>query len=219
MNEYILGDAFDHLPNYPADSVSLLFTSVPDLSETHKEKNSIDFYKKFLDAFIEHATRLVKKDGFIVLSQTDRKMKGKIIPKHNEFINLLNEKNWHLKDYKILVKDRVDKINLYRLNFSHVLIFTKQGKISADKRKGQYLKDVWVYPYPKGVAFDQSYSDFIVKTFSNENELVFDPFAGRGTVVKSCLKLNRFCIGVEFDKDIYDRQYVYGNKLTTFAEK
>jgi len=213
INKYILGDAFQYLPQLKDQSVDLLFTSVPDLSEVKGKKESVEFYMKFLDKFVLQANRIIKKDGFIVLSQTDRRFKGQIIPKHNEFINRFCSIGFKLKDYKIMVKDSVDKKNLFRLNYSHVLIFTKNGKIPTEKRKGKYLTDVWVYPYPNGSQFDQSYSDMIVSTFTNKDDYVVDPFAGRGTVLRSCITLNRKYLGIEYDKNIYDKNYVSGGNL------
>lgn len=212
MNQYILGDAFDYFPMIPSESVDLIFTSVPDLSEVKGEKNSLKYYQIFMAQFVSEACRIVNPKGFIVLSQTDRRMNGMIIPKHNEFINRFTNNGFILKDYKILVKDSVDKKSLFKLNYSHVLIFTKKGKIPTAKRKDKYLEDVWVYPYPKGVAFDQDYSNLIVKTFSNKDDFVVDPFAGRGTVIKSCIDMGRKYLGIEYDKKIYNKQYIMGDK-------
>ena len=43
----------------------------------------------------------------------------------------------------------------------------------------------------------------ILKVHSNENDLVFDPFAGSGTTAVACKDLNRNFIGSEIDKNYY----------------
>lgn len=40
-------------------------------------------------------------------------------------------------------------------------------------------------------------ADKIIKTFTNENDLVIDPFGGLGTTLMSCIKNNRKCYSVE----------------------
>ena len=44
-------------------------------------------------------------------------------------------------------------------------------------------------------------SDMIIKSFSSTGDTIMDPFAGSGTSLKSALKQNRKCIGVEINKD------------------
>ncbi|MEM2920471.1 MAG: DNA methyltransferase [Candidatus Nitrosocaldus sp.] len=44
----------------------------------------------------------------------------------------------------------------------------------------------------------------VIKSFSNENDLVLDPLAGTGTTIEASLILNRRIIAVEKDKEVYD---------------
>lgn len=45
--------------------------------------------------------------------------------------------------------------------------------------------------------------NYFVKTFSNVDDLVFDPFMGSGTTGVSCLELNRNFIGCELDEKYF----------------
>lgn len=213
IRQYLNKDAFKVCKDLDDGTVDLLFTSVPDMSNMQGEykKEDEESYNTFLDTFLTEATRLVHKKGFIILCQTDRKVKGRILSKHVKFINELTSRGFLLKDYKIMIKDKLNKVNLYRLNYSHVLIFTKNGTIPSNKRRGNYLNDVWVYPYPKGMFFDIEFARLIVDTFTrNDTDFVFDPFAGRGTVCKACLDLNRPFLGTELDSKTYNYDFVYG---------
>ena len=40
--------------------------------------------------------------------------------------------------------------------------------------------------------------------FTNENDIVFDPFVGSGTTIESCLRNNRFCVGFEIQPEYCD---------------
>jgi len=41
----------------------------------------------------------------------------------------------------------------------------------------------------------------IILVSSNENDLILDPFAGSGTSLRVCQKINRKCIGIEINPD------------------
>lgn len=46
--------------------------------------------------------------------------------------------------------------------------------------------------------------EWLIKTYSNENETILDPFAGSGSVGNGCVNLNRNFIGCELNKDYFD---------------
>ena len=48
-----------------------------------------------------------------------------------------------------------------------------------------------------------SLMDWILNTYSNENDLVLDPTMGSGTTGESCVRLNRRFIGIEKDKKYF----------------
>lgn len=45
--------------------------------------------------------------------------------------------------------------------------------------------------------------EYLVKTYTNENDVVLDPTMGSGTTGVACIKLNRRFIGIELDPDYY----------------
>lgn len=53
-------------------------------------------------------------------------------------------------------------------------------------------------------TFPEGLVDFFVKSFTNENDIVLDPFAGSGTVGIVCEKLNRSFILMEKKEEYYD---------------
>lgn len=58
-------------------------------------------------------------------------------------------------------------------------------------------KNETIHPavFPEKLAFDH------ILSWSNENDLVLDPFMGSGTTALACLKANRRCIGIEISKE------------------
>jgi site-specific DNA-methyltransferase (adenine-specific) len=47
--------------------------------------------------------------------------------------------------------------------------------------------------------------EYLVKTYTNENDLVLDNCIGSGTTAISCINTNRKCIGIEKDKEYFDK--------------
>jgi site-specific DNA-methyltransferase (adenine-specific) len=46
--------------------------------------------------------------------------------------------------------------------------------------------------------------EYLVNTYSNENEIVFDPFTGSGTTAVACIRHNRRFIGIEKERKYFD---------------
>lgn len=83
-------------------------------------------------------------------------------------------------------------------------------KLSKIKTVGQYSRrhNVWDIPvgqnktkhpavFPLQLAIDH------IKTWSNENDIVLDPFMGSGTTGVACKQLNRNFIGYEINEDYF----------------
>ncbi len=57
-----------------------------------------------------------------------------------------------------------------------------------------------LHPTQKPVAL----CEYLIKTYTNEGEIVLDNTIGSGTTAVACQNTNRQCIGIEKDKSIYD---------------
>ena len=112
MENLINDDCFNILPNIEESLVQLLFTSVPDINDLGFDANQ-EQYIEFLNKALLQFCRITKDTGFIVLCQSDRKMKGKIFSKHSYIINKMEELDYVLKDYKIVVKNNIESNLLY----------------------------------------------------------------------------------------------------------
>lgn len=47
----------------------------------------------------------------------------------------------------------------------------------------------------------------VIKGFSSTNDIVIDPFVGSGSTIDACLRLNRYSIGIEINKDYCNIAY------------
>ena len=158
--------------------------------------------------------RITKDEGFVVISQTDRKINGEILPNHITYHQAMIRNGFKLKDYKIMVRNTpVEKRDMYYFNYQHTLVFTKKGTI---KRGGDWLKNILVYETKrlgniKGpfnlYVWNDNFIKLIVDYLSKENQIVFDPFAGSGIVPWIAKEMKRQYIGVELDKEVFDKSY------------
>ncbi len=57
--------------------------------------------------------------------------------------------------------------------------------------------------------------EYLIKTYTNENDVVFDPFMGSGTTGVACKELNRKFLGVELDKEYFDiaKRRIHNEKI------
>lgn len=121
-------------------------------------------------------------------------------------VNLINDKpnkwagttswgsvNARGKDGKIKKMGKTKVIKEYGVR-------TNIWKIQNQKGFGQSDPDAYNHPAPMP---EQLARDHVI-TWSNEGDIVYDPFMGSGTTGKVCLELNRHFIGSEIDNDYYN---------------
>ena len=88
---------------------------------------------------------------------------------------------------------------------------TKDGNHKQEKRTFREMskRNNWWYLVPQkqeGSAWhpavlQKSIVDDHIRSWSNEGDVVLDPFLGSGTVARSCEELGRRCIGIEISED------------------
>ena len=49
-----------------------------------------------------------------------------------------------------------------------------------------------------------SICEWLIKTYSNENDVVMDFCMGSGSTIIACINTNRNCIGIEMNEEIYN---------------
>jgi DNA modification methylase len=117
--------------------------------------------------------------------------------------------NYVLKDYKIVVKNNIESKDQYIFPYLHLCIFTRDGTIL---RKGEWLRNILVYKMIKSAIgshhdWPEEFVKLIISYLSKEDDLVVDPFAGSGVVPLVARAMNRGYIGIELDKSQYEEMY------------
>lgn len=95
-----------------------------------------------------------------------------------------------------------------------LLVFDSKNAISRKFEKANFdrgtLDDIWNIKRAKkkvdshSAVFPEELVKTILENFSNENDIVYDPFMGTGTTALVSKKLNRRYIGSELTKSYYD---------------
>ena len=216
-NQFVNDDAFNVFPKIDDNCVDLTFTSLPDISQTPFQKD-IAKYQELQNTACDEMSRITKPNGFVVISQTDRKINGEILTNHITYHNAMTRNGFKLKDYKIMVRNYpVDKKDMYYFNYQHCLIFTKKGTI---KRSGEFLKNILVYDTVKMknmkgplqlYVWNEKFIKLMINYLSKDNDKIFDPFAGSGIVQYIAKNLNRQYLGCEISEEVYNESIMKKN--------
>ena len=209
-NQFLRCDASDLMQEVEDKSVDLIFSSLPDISQTHYNTDTVN-YKVFQANVMKQFARMVKDDGFVVVSQTDRKINGEILANHITYSNTLSECGMKMKDYKIVVRNEpVDKRDMYYFNYQQCVIFTRKGTI---KRSGDFLKNILIYNTDRignikgalnSFMWPEPFCKLIIDKLTKEEDKVLDPFAASGIALQVAKEMNRQYLGCEINKEVFD---------------
>lgn len=173
-----------------------VITSPPDFDELGENPDSDAWY----DFLSERLWKIQPHSSLATIFVSDRRYKGETISKDVIIHNVLGD--WLFLTHKIWVKSY--KTNLYRPNFTHILTYSKKKKHG----KTPPIPDVFYDEFHGIGDYTYNFSLDIVKKFilayTDENDVVFDPFIGSGTTALACLQTNRKCIGTELNKTTYE---------------
>jgi len=73
-------------------------------------------------------------------------------------------------------------------------------EFKSPPRNNQFKKDKSYHPTQKPIPL----MEYLIKTYTNENELVLDFTMGSGTTMVACVNTNRKGIGIELDRKYFD---------------
>jgi site-specific DNA-methyltransferase (adenine-specific) len=81
-------------------------------------------------------------------------------------------------------------------------------KLKRNINKGAFPKNVLTFDFDKDRLHPTQKPlellEYLIKTYTNEGDIVLDNTMGSGTTNLACIKLNRKSIGIEKEKQYYD---------------
>ena len=195
----IHGDCLSEMKNIPDGSIDMILCDLP----YGTTKCSWDIIIPF-DKLWEQYSRIIKDNGAIVLFGQE------------PFSSLLRCSN--LKDYKYDIyweKERITNIMQVKKrvgkNIETISVFYKnQCTYNHIDNGTRYPTQVWkfkrdiltsnLHPTQKPVALLEE----LIKTFSNEGDIILDNCMGSGSTGVACMNTNRNFIGIELDEKYFN---------------
>jgi len=204
MNEILQGDCLDLMGKLPSESIDFVFCDYPfNCQDGRKE------YVPFVEATAREFKRLLKTNCVLLVVNNP----ANIVKTLHAF------KEFHHRDTIILTRKGSIR-PAYRFGFQHNQLLTfvngedikykwNGTKVNHDKT---FLTDV--IPYQNGYrgkgkdwhpqAMPYELVARFVEIFSDENDVVLDPFMGSDTTALACVELGRRFIGMEYNQKYVD---------------
>jgi len=180
-----------------------VWTSPPDYAEINLTPIKDD--QKYVEFLSSIYSALTPSNGLITSLVTDRKYQGGILPKHKFLTELMLELGYRLLSHKIWIKGT--SRSLFRLTYAHLLTFGTGQQLGQKQRE----KTFDCADFHLDVFFDKQGRDKdgqpaslitrCIRAHTKRNEVVFDPFMGRGSTAIAAVDCGRYFLGSEIDQE------------------
>tara|TARA_R110002020_G_scaffold414009_1_gene623562 strand:- start:46 stop:774 length:729 start_codon:yes stop_codon:yes gene_type:complete len=222
------GDCLEAMKHIERGSIDAIITDPPYGTTACKWDSVIDF-----ELMWEQLNRIIKPNGAIVLFGSEpfssalrmsniKNYKYDWYLKKTQADGFLNSKKQPLREYELASVFNVKKYNPQFLKVepfkTKVLATGKQSGIHG-KVKNELKYEIRDYKYPKNtIEFKKvkrsdnvhptqkpvALMEYLIKTYTNENETVLDFTCGSGSTGVACVNANRNFIGIEKDENYFN---------------
>lgn len=176
-------------------------------SENHKED-----LLGLMEDVIHNSYRVLNNSGVFVNISTDERINGSLWQKSNDIATIAQKMGFTLFDHIIWSRT---KISLFRVPFSHIMMFKKGKTIppSPSKELSRIFREkIWHIPDSQirkdshGHKFTGALSPkiaaLLISRYSNPGDLIVNPFVGSGTIIAQAESLKRKWIGYEINRGL-----------------
>ena len=205
MIDLLHGDCFELLKDIPDESVDMILTDPPygmnfqsGRRKTKYEKIKGDSNLDWLDDFVDEIYRVSKPNtAHYVFCSFHH------IDKFKQAI----ERKFKIKNILTWVKNNKSMGDLkgdFAPKTEFIIFFHKGRKLINGKRDPNVLefKKTRNELHPTQKPVDMT--EYMIGKFSDEGDVILDPFMGSGTTGVACLNTNRRFIGIELDDDYFN---------------
>lgn len=228
-NSVLLGDCLELMKNIPDKRIDMIFCDLPYGTTQNKWDSVIDFQKLWGEY-----ERIIKDNGAIVLTSqgvftaklilsNEKLFKYKLVWEKSKSTNFLNAKKQPLRKHEdicVFYKNQP----IYNPQMTEGIPYDKG--VRKDQYTGSYgeFKPIRVKSsgerYPTDIVYFKTAEsegkvyhptqkpvaliEYLIKTYTNEGDIVLDNCAGSGTTGVACINLNRKYILMEKEEKYYD---------------
>jgi site-specific DNA-methyltransferase (adenine-specific)/modification methylase len=191
----------DTLGRMEKGSVDVVFTSPPYNRERNDKYDHYDDrikdYFGFLTNIIDESLRVARKNVFfnIMPNYYNRADVYKII---GHYANQLTN---------IFIWEKSNPLPAQGFNITNAYEFVLAfGKLKSNKTytKNHITTSVAIMDKTHKAVMHEDVANFFIANFTQEGDLVYDPFMGTGTTAVACRRLNRNYVGSEIIKEYCD---------------
>ena len=218
------GDCLERMKEIPDGSVDMVLTDPPFQVTQNKWDKIIPF-----DEMWEQLKRIIKPNGAIVLFGCEpfssalrmsnaKDYKYDWVWDKSQVTGFLNAKKQPLRQHELISVFYSKQCNYYPIMTKGKRQLKNTGGKSSNYGKYTYQPHYSEYYYPKSIIkFPQQrikgghptqkpvpLLEYLIKTYTNENETVLDFTFGSCSTGIACLNTNRKFIGIELDDNYFD---------------
>ena len=193
----IQADSQKWLKTIPDNVIPNVLTGICDLNEINL---SLDKYLSFFKNIASSIFQKLSKNGYAIFIQTDRKHNRTWIDKSQILTNIANDKGLKLIWHKIVLLRGVDRTDLHRPTYSHMLCYAYPQMTT-----GAATPDVIPVSkrlYKNGTPLEAAKRSIeFIKRYTKSKHLIIDPFVGQGTIAVLANNVGMDVIGVDIDPE------------------
>jgi len=227
----INADCLEYMKTMEDNSVDLTFTSPPynmnltfingkyvqrnDKQHEFRNKYNNDMDNMTMEEYFEFSKNVI--DQLLRISDIVFYNIQALAGKKLALCKLFGQDAQNIKE--LVIWDKINSIpstnnGVVNSQYEFIIIFEKDQPQRRTFNKYNFergqLNNIWQIKRERsklkghGATFPTELCEKILENFTNENDIVFDPFMGSGTLGVVANKLNRQFIGIERDKEYFD---------------
>jgi hypothetical protein len=194
----VIEGAFSHVPNLPISGIDIFVFDTPSVDSNA----SVNEYSSWFEGQLFAIEKLRAPDAVLILLPTDRK--GHPWSKSAASSVAATLYDWQLFRHFVWLKQEAD-FHRAQYAFQDVWTFRKGNRATNDIAPARY-KDVVRILMPHDDdshvgALPSTVIEYFLALFVREDDVVMDPFAGRGSVMEACHTLGLRSVSVELDSE------------------
>lgn len=209
INKIICGDCLKIMKKMPDKCVDLILTDPPfsfagGISNGFSSRADSQFFEHWLTSVFKEFYRISNPLAWWILWSDWRTMSVYNSALSKSAIDYYNQR-W-VSQVVIHNRDMVGMGRPFRNQTDWVAVIRgkkSSSKLNIPKNQPNIIKSYWYYgkhpnhPSEKSLSIAKKF----ISWFSNENNLIFDPFLGSGTTAEACKLSHRNFIGIEINPE------------------